>query len=446
MKKASYTDSLKAQEALFLIETDPLLAKEKFEKYLKEYPLHHFAHVQYASCLIVLGEFEKSLKVLEDVEKSYRNIDKDLDYIEDMEIDIVDVRLKALCYLGRYSEFFECYNANRSKTTKERIHSALFYCKRHAGMLKPLIREGHSYINSQIIEYRKSDFYYHIKSHLASSYESLNGNEKSVFMPDFPLDDVLKEIYQSIPSNKKICTDFFADVYYFKYDNCGFGENGKIVDYIKVICLHGTKNILTMYPTNEHKKSLYMDISISKTNNDYITQLKNKTIAPGDLVMIKNETYIVRKVISDKELSLLKITPDGEVKFKYKDFEYRVAKNAVISDDKNITILQKLGTDVLKEFEKAKKAKPQKTKTVVYKEGDVLIIDDKQVLVIDAQEEDYLIILDENQQVSCITRHDAYKIRYSISKFEVNCVLSDIDYSEDYKKKAISKVKSSNKR
>ena len=59
---------------------------------------------------------------------------------------------------------------------------------------------------------------------------------------------------------KCICNSYNTDQYVFKYDVCG-KDNGVSQNYFKVICLHNTNNILTMFPASECERLDYVDLN-----------------------------------------------------------------------------------------------------------------------------------------------------------------------------------------
>ena len=54
--------------------------------------------------------------------------------------------------------------------------------------------------------------------------------------------------------------NFFADEYYFRYDGCG-EVGGKKTDYFKIVVLHNTDKLITMYPTTQGKELHHIDLS-----------------------------------------------------------------------------------------------------------------------------------------------------------------------------------------
>lgn len=449
--KNPFTDSIEAQKIVYLINTNPIEARKRFEKYLKQYPKHYFAFVQYASCLVLLGEFDLAEKTIKEVSEAYKSdtfFMTHQDYIDEMVRDIHGVILRILCYQGRYQEFFDYYHQNKMQLDALELAGVLFYCGEKLGNFSHLSRESEEiYLYRQLLQYKKSDFLKHIQVHLPQHEENLKGNEKSVFLPGFPIKKVLEEISKNIPSDKRLFIDYYADSYIFKYDNCGFSEDGKLVDYIKVICLHDTPDILTLYPIPDAKELPQIDLNyLSKEvpQSDYIDKMKKKIIAPGDLVTVNGEHYLVRKFISDKQLSLLKVVrKHGDVSFVYNGKKFNILKQAIVHDIQGVKIVQKYGSSIIREFEKAKKSKAPEKKPLQYKIGDVLLVDNEELLIIDDLDDGF-VVLDRDNKCSYLANIPQYKILYSVNEFQVNVAKIDSEYNQEKRAQILLKKNKEN--
>lgn len=114
-----------------------------------------------------------------------------------------------------------------------------------------------------MIEYRESDFLDHIKKHMADYNSSLINPNPNIFVPDFPLEEVLEEIKKYIPSDKRLFPGFYEDVYHFKYEHCG-RENNRLVNFFKVVCFNDTQDIITICPISYGDELPYVDLSYMK--------------------------------------------------------------------------------------------------------------------------------------------------------------------------------------
>lgn len=347
------------EEAVLYINTDPLLAKDKFEKYIKEYPQHYFAHVNYAKALVTLSEFDAAEDVLKNLNTIYTS-DKTFVNNETIQVDINLTLLRILCYKEMYKEFLDLFNKQQASLMGKVPAAAVFYCQ---NKVKPMSFEQRDkeklYLYKQIICYMKDDFNSHVKEHLSDYYSNPRQTDKSIFSPGFPLNRVIGELKKYIPSSKRLCTGYYTDTYVFKYDNCGF-RYGEPVSYFKVICFHDTKHIITMYPSEDCQCLPSEDLSyIIKENKayDFIARGKQKHVSWGDLVLIDGQRYLVRKVFDKNKYSLLKVVTrdEGEISFVFNRRYFNVLKDAVVCETNKVRVLERYGERIIGEFEKAKK-------------------------------------------------------------------------------------------
>lgn len=247
-----------------LMDTNPYKAKREFEEYLNEYPQDYLAYAYYASTLIILQEYkeaEKMLKKAEYLMNQDNHYANNFEKVKTTNENIVFDKLKLLTYQGKYRELINIYDYARVKLRGDKdIESVLLYCQKQIGEAKQNRETGQSYIFRQILEYDEKDFLHHIKKHLADFNSTLDNPNKNVFVPDFPIKDVVKEIRNNIPSDKKLCPGFYDDIYFFKYDKCGRVDN-RLVDYIKVVCFHNTSDIITILPVEFGEYIPHVDLN-----------------------------------------------------------------------------------------------------------------------------------------------------------------------------------------
>lgn len=196
---------------------------------------------------------------------------------------IVFGRLRLYSYKGDYKKVYELGKNNPEQIKRLKLNDLMFYCKRKLGKAKNVQREGNSYLFRQIIEHKDEEFIEHIQKHLADYNKDLDEPNKNVFVPDFPINEVVKEIKKYIPSNKKLCTGFWENTYIFKYDGCG-RDNNRLVNYFKVVCFDKSSNMITMLPVSglddlpqidlnymvkEDKKEVKRESAIDKFNRKF---------------------------------------------------------------------------------------------------------------------------------------------------------------------------------
>lgn len=274
--KNLYFDKWQINKIIEDYEINPELAKNETIAYLENFPKDYYMYSFYAGILITLGEFELATLTLDKLELM---IKKDNDYNKDdakydkLQANIIFQKLRVLLYCDKYQEFINLsiYGKHNFDVNKE-----IFYCKKALGYIDPNIRFNDAYIIRQIVRYKNDDFLEHIKKHQAIYNENENPN-KCLFNSDFPLDKVIAETKKYIPSDSRLNTGFFDNVYVFKYDNCG-KEDKKNTDYFKIITFNNTNNYITMLPILHgeylpHVDLNYLNEEKEKTNTRRLSQI-----------------------------------------------------------------------------------------------------------------------------------------------------------------------------
>ena len=261
--KVQHFDCWEFRHIFHLVETNPYSAKEQMKEYLDSYPNDHSAYTYYAYILIVLGYFEEAENILEYVKKTYINDQyfmKDQKKVDLIKENIIFNTFKLLSYQERYEELYNFCKENMRVIRKLSLNSLDFYCKRKLGIPFRESKERFSYLFRQISEYSEERFLEHIKKHMADfNQEEKNPNE-FIFVPDFPIEKVLCEVKRNVGSNKKLYSGFYEDLYVFKYNNCGRVKN-KLVNYFRVVAIHGTDNFITMFPTDDCETLPHIDLN-----------------------------------------------------------------------------------------------------------------------------------------------------------------------------------------
>ena len=258
-----FFDKWEFDRALDIADLNPLESKLRFEEYLRKYPKDYSAYTYYIYVLIILGKFDEAERVLNFINTEYKkdsqfNIDSSR--VKLLKKNILFSTMKLLSYQEKFEELELLFSKYRKELNDINLNTINFYCKKKNGKLNPNKREINSYIFRQIVEYKESDFFEHIKKHLDEYNINLENKNDNVFVPDFPINDIVLEIKKYIPSNKGLHFGFFEDIYVFKYNECG-RENNKLVDYLKVVCFHNTKDFITILPAAHCEQLPYVDIN-----------------------------------------------------------------------------------------------------------------------------------------------------------------------------------------
>jgi len=262
MKELFY-NTWEFNQALNIINTNPTLSKLKFEEYLEKYPKDYSAYTFYASLLITLSDLESAEKILNYVEDL---VNKDEKYVKDIlkfksfKTDFLYSKVKLLCYQQKYDELYKIDLSDLKAKTDFDITSIIFYCKRKLGLLDLERRVPNSYLFRQIVKYEENDFFDHMKKHLYEYTQNIDTLNKAFFYEGFDLNTIVDEIKKYIPSSKKLRPGFIEDIYYFKYNECG-KNNNKFANFIKVVCIKDTNEIITMYPIQITEDLPYVDLN-----------------------------------------------------------------------------------------------------------------------------------------------------------------------------------------
>jgi len=268
--KGQYFDSWEFRHILHLVETNPLEAKLQFEEYLEKYTCDHSAYVYYSYVLIVLGYFKEAEGILEYVKNTYINdyiFMKDKKKVDLIRENIIFNTFKLLSYQERYEELFYFCKEHKLEIKRLNLYSFDFYSKCKLGIKSTQSKEKLPYLYKQIDNYSEEEFFEHIKKHLADYNYDIDEPNEYVFVPDFPLDKVFEEIKKLVPSERRLYTGFYENVYIFKYNGCGRAKN-RLVNYFRVIALHGTNNFITMFPSDDCETLPYIDLNYLKQEEE----------------------------------------------------------------------------------------------------------------------------------------------------------------------------------
>ena len=279
LPKKRYFNKWEFQQAFALSKKNPLEARLKYEEYLEKYPKDYTTFPYYSSILILLGELDEAEKILDYIVKKYKSdlkFMKQLDKVDFLERYTAYDRLKIFCYRKRYKEFIDFYYQNYEKLKDFDLKGVLFFCNSRKGKIDKNMSNNQSYLFKQMLEYRECDFFDHIKKHLADYNEYDEEINSNVFVPNFPIKQIIEEVKSKIPSKEGLHNGFFETSYIFKYDQCG-RENNKLVDFFKVVCFNDTNEFITICPVTGYEFAPYIDLNYIKENKDEFVKVKRKS-------------------------------------------------------------------------------------------------------------------------------------------------------------------------
>ena len=228
-----------------------------FKNYLNEYPNDVSAYLYYAIMLIKLGLLDEALEVLNLevvlTSNNFYNIRKRGYAI-----------IKILISQEKYEECYQyLLENNHLFSGDDELNLLVLFLKKRLNLLTFNYDLTKSYIENQIISYQEELALNHIVlNHKNQGYLET----KSQFNPDFPIREVFSKIKNLLPNENRIYDELVVDYYIFKCNNNG-RSGSKSVNYIKVITLVNTNQIITMFPMNNQGKLPYIDLDL-ELNND----------------------------------------------------------------------------------------------------------------------------------------------------------------------------------
>lgn len=226
-------------------------AIDEYEKYLLKYSNDCCGYAHYADALIKLGRFEEAKHVLDNIV-----INNKTPNLSKQEVELM--KLKLYSCLGQYEKCLEMLRDNFDMFDEKNwnVLELLIFFKKNLGLLLVDDYSGYSYKIDQITDYSEERAIGCIrKCHFDSGT-----NPPFCFNDSFDLERVYNEIRSMLPLENKIYSSVFENMYIFKYDNCG-RVDGKVVDYIKIITLLESNDIITMYPYKNKERASFIDIT-----------------------------------------------------------------------------------------------------------------------------------------------------------------------------------------
>lgn len=213
-----------------LLDGDYRLAIVALEEFLDKYPMDSYGLRAYASIVRQQGNIESALDLLQQVE-------------EDSSYSINE---RAICYI--YMEEYK-----RALAELDRIFAPTDDIKR----LKKFCRakldicseyEKQSYLVQQTLHYNE-------QAALARIFEGYSQKrEREYFSPLVNIEEVFHNIQRILPNAKATISANWMMNYIFQINGIGYTREDVLVNYLKVITLPNSFDIITMYPKFGDKK------------------------------------------------------------------------------------------------------------------------------------------------------------------------------------------------
>lgn len=233
------------------------------QKYLKKYPNDLMALLQYCHILLRLGEFETVQNCLDVIELNDDSFDH--------ELEILKIKLYLNSYQGNYEECGRILE-NSSISRNCRL-SFLSYIRKQLGQIDISDINSEYYICEQMNSYNEEKAIEHIKKHLNEDYCEIF-NMFTKFNENFPIEEIYAKLKKILPSDSKIYSRGYQNIYFFKYDGCGLVDD-KITNYFYVCTFQNSNKIITMYPCHSINigKIRFTDLNDYTNSNQKIKRI-----------------------------------------------------------------------------------------------------------------------------------------------------------------------------
>lgn len=204
-------------------------------KYLEKYPNDVIVRFMRARAYRKLNRFDEAI---EDLKYNLRLEDNDHSLLELYFI---------YYYLNRYEEAIELLPLlyqNRPINAYSVSISELVMKKQLGIDVKVRKGEKCDYIRSQIFNYSTDLALSHLDKHINRSEENI-----SYFNENININALFNLVRKNIKNSKKVNTEEILEIHYLGISNVGTFNN-EPCNYLKVVVVPNTTNIISMYPTN----------------------------------------------------------------------------------------------------------------------------------------------------------------------------------------------------
>ena len=241
----------------------------------------------YFSSKILMADIYNNYNDIRKEKEIYKEIisDDNNEYINLAKLNLLQIYIRE----KKYDIAVELYNSIDSyyKGTERAVCDRIKTIFNKNGYDYNLVN-GTQYSVRMINKYNKSDVILHINKH---SYDE--GNEVC-FNKNININNLYDECNILIKNKKPVLTVGLTDKYIIKYPKVGMNlENEKEFDYIEVVTIYDSKNIITMYPKydlNPFNRFNY-DLNDRKKDNEVIEDNKNSKVKRLSQIEKFNKKY-----------------------------------------------------------------------------------------------------------------------------------------------------------
>lgn len=218
--------------------------------YIEKYPYDMQAITSLCNLLMQFGDIEEAEEVL-----SNFIITKNT---KDMNItQYIYIKIKILACQEKWEECYQLLKENlvRLQNYRGDFNFIILYLEKKLNVSFEIDIPNYTYTMEQVLQYDEKKVLEHISKHI-------DQEESCVFFDNFPLENYYFYFRNILPLENypRLYSGIFHNQYIFKYENCGHVD-GKNVNYILVITLQNSNDIITIYPFDNKENFPYIDIT-----------------------------------------------------------------------------------------------------------------------------------------------------------------------------------------
>lgn len=181
-----------------------------------------------------------------------------------------NMTIKLLCCQKKYQEAYDLLLEHEQKFIIKDFNRV--FLEKKLGILdKAAYLKEERYFIKQIVDYNEELALEHIKE----EHIYCTGNNK--FKEDFPVEEIYYKLRAILPLEDNFISSATSTFYIFKYNKVGI-LNNKLSDYLKVVTLSNSNDIITMYPFYNLEKFTHTELNPEKEETITLSRTRKSQI------------------------------------------------------------------------------------------------------------------------------------------------------------------------
>lgn len=174
----------------------------------------------------------------------------------------------------------EIYDNKQIIPEMDNIMASELVIRKQKNMSCNVKKHINSYTRNQIMKYDDNNLYKHLlTNHMDESINEKDQKNHSIFNKNINLSYLINYVKDNLSNSVRANEEDGFDIYYFAISNVGTNYEDNC-NFIRVVVIPGTNNILTMYPTNVIKGEY--NIINCEYDKLYKEENKVKTLSRAD--------------------------------------------------------------------------------------------------------------------------------------------------------------------